>query len=954
MQHFVPNMWRGLLLAAFFGGGALRASAADVRVGVSTKDTYVGMPVLVQIQVSNASSVEPPVMPEVDGLDIRSRGTPSRSTRITTINGRTTKNTSLTYVYEVVPQRAGNFHIPPITVTADGTQQKTRAIDFVASKSETGDLMFVEMVGKENEIYVGQALDLTLKIWVRPFRDAERGITLSAGDMWQMISPRSSWGVFEDRMTQLADNRERPDAREVVRKDRDGVAHGYYLYEIDATIYPNSPGKIDADDVHVIVEYPTALGTARDPFASMFDDMPMPGGFGGLFDRDDFPSPFGRRLAVQSVRPIVADATVEPIDVLPIPTAGRPADYRGAVGHYQIVTEARPTSVKAGDPIELFLGIVGTGPMEVVQAPPLAELPELTADFKVPSEPLAGFVQGNRKGFSATIRPRKEGITEIPAIPFSFFDPQQARFVTVRSKPISIHVDPAATLALDAIVGGRAAAGRPADPGSAAASPLASSLQNYSGDDLLKSEAPRELVSGKLLFLLALPPFVVVGIWIVRNRRGISQFMSRLGFGSHRAQARIQEAETIEEVCLALQTYLARRLTLKSDSVDTIAVIGALRAAGQHKLAVRCERVFQAGRQAHASGVSRPASLEAVKHEGLEVLSELRRHHERTHAGPTPWKRSPADFERTGRRASHVARVLLCAGAVALGSGAASADTGRAPAIPGTLLAASSIGPYAESGKAEVLLTAEQRQAVLAEASQLYESAMSSTRDDSADSKQAFADAAEKYQLLVDSGIANSRLYVNLANAYLQSGQRGKAIANYMRALRIDPTNRTAQVNLQYAAQSITSSDSEDSPEVGAGLADLATAANEWLTQRFSTRLVVTVTVACWFALWLAVGLRLVGVGFPWKTVAAAAAAMAIASASFYVANWEDTDNAIAVVTSPSVALREGDGDNFPTAGATLTEGESIEVLKQRGDWFKVRSESGQTGWVVLRNVEII
>ncbi|MCA9235935.1 MAG: BatD family protein [Planctomycetales bacterium] len=934
MQHYISTAWRGMLLATLIVGGALHASAADVRVGISSKDAYVGMPVIVQVQVNNASDAEPPVMPAVDGLDIRERGAPSRSTQITTINGRTTKNMSLTYVYEVVPQRAGRFHIPPITVTADGRQQQTRAIDFVASKSETGDLMFVEVAGKEQQIYVGQALDLTLKIWLRPFRDAERNITLSAGDMWQMISPRSSWGVFEDRLTELANNRERPAAQEVLRKDSDGVEHSYYLYEIEATIYPKSPGQIQADDMHVIVEYPVALGVARDPFASMFDDMGMPGGFAGRFGGDDFPSPFGRRLTVESVRPIVADATVDPIDVRSIPTAGRPADYRGAVGDYQIVTEARPGSVKAGDPIELLIGIVGTGPMELVQAPPLAELPELTADFKVPSEPLAGFVQGDRKVFSTTIRPRKEGIAAIPAIPFTFFDPQQDQFVTVRSTPIAIHVDPADTLALDAIVGSRAGAGSAAQSGSAATSSLAPSFANDSGNDLLRSEPPRQRLTATLVFVLALPPFVAGAVWLARNRAGLSQILSRWGYGSRRAEVRLREAESVDEVALALKAYLARRAGLPANSKDAAALIGALRAAGQHKTAVRCEKVFQAASATPTGGVSRPASLEAVKHDALEALAEVNRHHERSRVMPTRRRQPVGHGNRTSQRASRVASVLILFAVLAGSSSAAFAN--------------------AEPGNATTRLTLEQRQAVLAEASQLYDTAMNSTGDDSAEAKQTFADAAEKYQLLVDAGIANSRLYVNLANAYLQSGQPGAAIANYRRALKIDPTNTTAQVNLQHATQSVLPAEPGDAGDVGASVGDVASAANRWLTQRVSLQSIGALAIAGWFALWLVIGLRLSGVRFPWKTAATVAAVIAIAPAALYLANWQSTDQAIAVVTSPSAVLRTGDGDSFPAAGASLHEGESVELVKQRGDWLKIRLKSGQSGWVADRNVEAI
>ena len=121
----------------------------------------------------------------------------------------------------------------------------------------------------------------------------------------------------------------------------------------------------------------------------------------------------------------MAEAKVEPIEVLrdsDRQSTGRLSRRGGQVSHRQ--PDAKPTDVKAGDPINLLLGIAGTGPMDLVQAPPLAELPALTRDFKVPNEPLAGYVEGDRKVFSTTIRPRKDGITEIPPIPFTYFDPE--------------------------------------------------------------------------------------------------------------------------------------------------------------------------------------------------------------------------------------------------------------------------------------------------------------------------------------------------------------------------------------------------------------------------------------------------------------------------------------------------------------------------------------------------
>ncbi len=98
------------------------ASAAEVSAELSSRETYIGLPVTFQIQVSNATKSDPPTIPEVDGITIKSLGTPSRSTQTTFINGSISSTSSVIYSYEVTPQRAGSFRIPPIAVAADGQQ----------------------------------------------------------------------------------------------------------------------------------------------------------------------------------------------------------------------------------------------------------------------------------------------------------------------------------------------------------------------------------------------------------------------------------------------------------------------------------------------------------------------------------------------------------------------------------------------------------------------------------------------------------------------------------------------------------------------------------------------------------------------------------------------------------------------------------------------------------------
>jgi SH3 domain-containing protein len=52
------------------------------------------------------------------------------------------------------------------------------------------------------------------------------------------------------------------------------------------------------------------------------------------------------------------------------------------------------------------------------------------------------------------------------------------------------------------------------------------------------------------------------------------------------------------------------------------------------------------------------------------------------------------------------------------------------------------------------------------------------------------------------------------------------------------------------------------------------------------------------------------------------------------------------------VNLRTGPGTNFATS-EQLTDGSVLEVLALQGDWYKVRSPLGTTGWVAAENVPL-
>ena len=308
MNHLTK--YSGIMAVALviFGLGVTPSHAqSDVRMQVSAQETYVGMPVTLYIQLENVSAEDVPEFPSIDGMDVRSEGIPSRNTSITIINGRRTESNSVTFSYQFTPRREGTFEIPSITIETANGPRRTQAFRISATKSETGDLMFAEVAGLEDQLYVGQPIDLTLRVWLKPYQDKQHQVTISAADMWRMIGRQSQWGPFAETLEKMAAEGKTLRGREVLRPRTTRFSEATTSTKLMATFYPKRAGQIEMEDVQIVAQYPTKLGQSRDPFASFFRDSPFGGRspfggnspFGSMFEDDFFAgrgSPFGRSL----------------------------------------------------------------------------------------------------------------------------------------------------------------------------------------------------------------------------------------------------------------------------------------------------------------------------------------------------------------------------------------------------------------------------------------------------------------------------------------------------------------------------------------------------------------------------------------------------------------------------------------------------------------------------------
>ena len=517
---------------------AATAFAGEVRLRADSTNVYVGVPFAVAIEITEEKSHTPPTFPPLESAEVHDAGVSSSSSSSfqITFNGRRVMSSNTTrYAFRITPQKMGVLRIPAIEVQVDGKTLRTQPAIFRVAKSEKGDLLFVHVVSDKPSVYVGEAIEVVLEVWLKPFRQGRE--ELDHNDMWQMISRENSqWGPFADMILPR-----RPEVRVRVdhRIDADGQQEQYFVYECRKTIHPQRAGSLLGDDLRVVVDYPVRIARTR--------------GFLSLANR-----------RVAESRPIAAGVEGETPEVKALPTKGRPPWFTGAVGVHTITASASPTEVRVGDPITLNLTVRGQGVLETLQAPLLAKMPEVTRDFQVADEQLPGVIENGAKRFTQSIRALRDDVNEIPPIPFSFFDPQREAFMTVRTNAIPLKVSAAPRMAATQIVEAGGSGARAVHSLTALDTGIES---NYSDPaELLRSD--RFVWSARTVAVLGGAPLMYVACALLQWRRRflVSNVALRRRRGALKAARRkLREARQSGDVAGAMAAvlgYVADRLDL--------------------------------------------------------------------------------------------------------------------------------------------------------------------------------------------------------------------------------------------------------------------------------------------------------------------------------------------------------------------------------------------------------
>ncbi len=301
------------------------------------------------------------------------------------------------------------------------------------------------------------------------------------------------------------------------------------------------------------------------------------------------------RIPLDSQNGLVQGPTIS-LEVRALPTANRPATFSGAIGRFQISSQANRRSIAVGDPFRLTLRIQGQGNFGAFQMPTLAGHPALHV--------LGRVEQTSRSSQTVLLDIKAEaGVEEIPSIAFSFFeldDDGTGHYKTIRSSPIQLDVS-----------GDTARSEASRTPGVDDIFSL-KSLYNIVLDPIRRSSSGWQI----LLLLCGLPWLLSVGLRSMRQRHQRSVDPARRRARSAQDIFLAALAADNPDLSNSLITYLAARLDCPPAAIISPDLGAKLEAAGidselAQTAAARSEQLLAC--QSGGDTTSPELSLEAVK-----------------------------------------------------------------------------------------------------------------------------------------------------------------------------------------------------------------------------------------------------------------------------------------------------------------------------------------------------
>jgi hypothetical protein len=407
------KQWSGLVftftLCVLLGSAA--ASAATFTASLDRDTLTLGESATLSLACVGGTPRSVPIPANIPNLQISYVGP---SSQFSVINGEV--SSSVTYNFQVTPQKAADYTIPAVTAEV-GTEKLTtqplllKVLQPTAPSAQAitsgNQIVFLKLVLPKKEFYVGESFTAQVQLYIANQVRRVGGFQFTAFPADGFVLGKSVRG--QDRQAQI----------------------GNTLYSIASFIFPLTAIKAGPMTLGPVTAN-IVLG-GRD----IFDPWGMFGGGGG------------------DQRQLTLATEAEAVRLLPLPREGAPANFNGAVGTYTMTVSAGPTNLTVGDPITVKVQISGRGSLDglsLPEQPGWHDFKTYPPTTKVETADQLG-LQGT-KTFEQVVQPENSDVKALPLISFSFFDPEQKAYRTLTQPGVPLLVRPGGSAPTPTVLAG--------------------------------------------------------------------------------------------------------------------------------------------------------------------------------------------------------------------------------------------------------------------------------------------------------------------------------------------------------------------------------------------------------------------------------------------------------------------------------------------------------------------
>ena len=225
------------------------------------------------------------------------------------------------------------------------------------------------------------------------------------------------------------------------------------------------------------------------------------------------------------------------------------------------------------------------------------------------------------------------------------------------------------------------------------------------------------------------------------------------------------------------------------------------------------------------------------------------------------------------------------------------------------------------------------------------------TKANDAYSMGQYETALNDYMEIEKNGYQSYKLYYNMGNAWYKTGNMGKAILYYEKALKLNPAGEDALNNLQIAKlQTLDKIDVLPEFIVSTWIKDTRNlmSSNGWGYTAVGLFAVVCILLLLFKFAPTTGGRKL---SFVLACVVFLFFIFAVLFAFSLRAKAKSEDNAVVMVPVSNVkSAPNSTGNNL----FILHEGSKVEILEQAGKWCRIEISDGRQGWLEEKDIEVI